>query len=79
MCPHASPKVAEIGTHVLGFQGHVPAWIRAKCWPSDPSLVFYHPIKFCSNPRYVQRLATILVYGFRRYVGARAASNLNEI
>ena len=42
-------------------------------------LVIYLPVKFHGNLRSLQQLATILVFGFKHFLGACAVSDLNEI
>ena len=51
----------------------------SQIWPADPSLGALPPYKICGNSGYVQRLVVILVSISIRYLGAHAASDLDEI
>ena len=59
--------------------GHVLDWIGAKFSQMILFMMLYFPVKFFGNPIVVQRLATVLVYGFRGYLGGHAASNYHTI
>ena len=76
------PKWLRLGLMRMASKstwGHVLDWIGAKFSQMIPFMMLYFPVKFCGNPIVVQRLETVLVYGFRGYLGAHAASNYYTI
>ena len=75
------PKQTRLRLMCLNFEGsrgRVPAWIEPKFGKSIPPLVVYILVKFHGNPRFVQQLTTILVFGFRCCLEARVATNLTN-